>query len=109
MIFQVADCICLFGLQQHHVVPVDTHVFQITSSVYSTFLPQLKAKKTVTNSIYGDIGKFYEDYFGSYAGWAHSVLFSAQLKHLGAETSVGKKRTKVIEETEEVISKNPRK
>uniref|UniRef100_A0A914XXA3 DNA-(apurinic or apyrimidinic site) lyase n=1 Tax=Panagrolaimus superbus TaxID=310955 RepID=A0A914XXA3_9BILA len=46
---KVADCICLMALNQHHVVPVDTHVFQITALHY---LPELKKSKSVTDVIY---------------------------------------------------------
>ncbi|KAH7701190.1 helix-hairpin-helix domain-containing protein family protein [Aphelenchoides avenae] len=75
---KVADCICLMALGKNEVVPVDTHVFQITAAVY---LPALKAKKTVSKQMMQEIGAFYAERFGPYAGWAHSVLFSAQLKH----------------------------
>jgi N-glycosylase/DNA lyase len=97
------------GFQKHAVVPIDTHVFQITASVY---MPQLRTKKSVTKAMHEEIGRYYEEYFGSYAGWAHSVLFSAQLKHFNAETTVGKGKTKKT--TEETISekmavKKPRK
>uniref|UniRef100_A0A914QX29 N-glycosylase/DNA lyase n=1 Tax=Panagrolaimus davidi TaxID=227884 RepID=A0A914QX29_9BILA len=65
------------ALNQHHVVPVDTHVFQITALHY---LPELKKSKNVTDVIYRRIYEFYDERFGSHAGWAHSVLFSTRLK-----------------------------
>uniref|UniRef100_A0AC34QJ17 DNA-(apurinic or apyrimidinic site) lyase n=1 Tax=Panagrolaimus sp. JU765 TaxID=591449 RepID=A0AC34QJ17_9BILA len=74
---KVADCVCLMALGHHHVVPVDTHVFQITATHY---LPQLKNNKSVTDAVYKQIGSFYSEKFGSHAGWAHSVLFSTRLK-----------------------------
>uniref|UniRef100_A0AC34GYH2 DNA-(apurinic or apyrimidinic site) lyase n=1 Tax=Panagrolaimus sp. ES5 TaxID=591445 RepID=A0AC34GYH2_9BILA len=74
---KVADCICLMALGQHQVVPVDTHVFQITALHY---LPELKKSKNVTDVIYKRITEFYAERFGSHAGWAHSVLFSTRLK-----------------------------
>ena len=51
---KVADCICLMALGHNHVVPVDTHVFQITANHY---LRDLKKNKTVTDAIYKRIGK----------------------------------------------------
>jgi len=85
----VADCICLMGLQKHEVVPVDTHVFQITAQFY---MPEYlnNSKQSVTKKMHEDIGRFYIDRFGPYAGWAHSVLFSARLKRFGASMSDSK-------------------
>lgn len=76
---KVADCICLMGFQKHEVVPVDTHVFQITAQFY---MPEyLKgSNKTVTKKMHENIGQFYIDRFGPYAGWAHTVLFTTRLK-----------------------------
>ena len=58
---------------------MDTHMFQIAANKY---LPHLKNYKTVTDKIYKEIGGHFRGLYGDYAGWAHSVLFSADLKHL---------------------------
>uniref|UniRef100_A0AC35GJ54 HhH-GPD domain-containing protein n=1 Tax=Panagrolaimus sp. PS1159 TaxID=55785 RepID=A0AC35GJ54_9BILA len=86
---KVADCICLMALNQHHVVPVDTHVFQITALHY---LPELKKSKNVTDVIYRRI-KFYAERFGSHAGWAHSVLFSTRLKRFKSKEKLQEEDT----------------
>jgi len=75
---KVADCILLMSLDQPSSIPVDTHVFQIAKK----YLPHLDKTKTVTNRVYKEIGDHFRDLYGPYAGWAHSVLFSADLKHL---------------------------
>ena len=36
---QVAACICLFALDKHQAIPVDTHVWQLATRYY---LPSLK-------------------------------------------------------------------
>lgn len=76
---KVADCILLMSLDKADAIPVDTHMFQIASQNY---LPHLKGCKSVTNKVYGEIGDHFRQLYGEYAGWAHSVLFSADLKHL---------------------------
>jgi len=75
---KVADCILLMSLDQPSSIPVDTHVFQIAQR----YLPHLKANKTVTTKVYAEIGDYFRNLYGEYAGWAHSVLFSADLRHL---------------------------
>jgi len=75
---KVADCILLMSLDQPSSVPVDTHVFQIAKQ----YLPHLNQTKTVTARVYAEIGDYFRNLYGEYAGWAHSVLFSADLKHL---------------------------
>ncbi|CAB4057270.1 OGG1 [Lepeophtheirus salmonis] len=76
---KVADCILLMSLDKAGAIPVDTHMFQIAARYY---LPHLVGKKSVNSKIYLEIGDYFRDLFGDYAGWAHSVLFSADLKHL---------------------------
>lgn len=73
---KVADCVCLMSLNKSEAVPVDTHVWQIATRDY---LPHLKTRKTMTDKIYWEIGNFFRNRFGKYAGWAHSVLFAADL------------------------------
>ncbi|XP_055339014.1 N-glycosylase/DNA lyase-like [Paramacrobiotus metropolitanus] len=74
---KVADCICLMSLGHHQAVPVDTHVFSVTAQHY---LPHLRQVKSVTKRVYNEIGEFYRNRFGGMAGWAHSVLFTADLR-----------------------------
>lgn len=42
ILFKVADCICLMGLRMHSVVPIDTHILQITVENYLKTVPQKK-------------------------------------------------------------------
>ncbi|VDM47972.1 unnamed protein product [Toxocara canis] len=50
---KVADCICLTSLGKPAVVPVDTHVFQITAALY---MPQLNEHKSLNKATYNQIG-----------------------------------------------------
>eukprot|EP01135_Chromosphaera_perkinsii_P007236 Nk52_evm44s745 gene=Nk52_evmTU44s745 len=107
---KVCDCICLMSMDKHGAIPVDTHVWQIAATSYLPELrcPAVIArsdegheakgknqdatavkseKKTVgtkkpslTKKTYEKIGNFFRELHGEYAGWAHSVLFSADLK-----------------------------
>ncbi|VDP02140.1 unnamed protein product [Soboliphyme baturini] len=77
--WKVADCVCLIGLDKAEAVPVDVHVWKITVEKY---MPALKTVKHLSQSVYSSImflGAFYRDKFGPYAGWAHAVLFTADL------------------------------
>lgn len=72
---KVADCVCLFSLDKHDTVPVDTHVWQIAQRDYGV----AKSAKTMTPKAYAQVQDFFREKWGPYAGWAHCVLFAAQL------------------------------
>lgn len=73
---KVADCVALFSLDQPACIPVDTHVWRIACR---DFDPSLKSAKSLTPSVYQRVGDLFRRAFGPYAGWAHSVLFAAEL------------------------------
>jgi len=99
---KVADCVLLMSLDQTGSVPIDTHMLTIAKR----YLPHLRNQKTVTDRVYREVGDYFRQLYGEYAGWAHSVLFSADLKHLQetvlnlsdsglhTENTQGKKRKK---------------
>ncbi|XP_055504106.1 N-glycosylase/DNA lyase-like [Leucoraja erinacea] len=82
---KVADCVCLMSLDKTGVIPVDTHVWQITKRDYISHLGA--GQKSLTDKVYREIGDFYRRLWGPFAGWAHSVLFSADLKKFQAYKS----------------------
>lgn len=74
---KVADCVCLMGLGWGESVPVDTHVWQIAQRDYKFG----KSKsKTFNKAMYDAVGNHFRSIWGDYAGWAHSVLFTADLR-----------------------------
>jgi len=75
---KVADCILLMSLDQPGSVPVDTHMLNIAKR----YLPHLATQKTITGKVHKEVGEHFRSLLGPWAGWAHSVLFSADLKHL---------------------------
>ncbi|KAF2705050.1 putative DNA N-glycosylase [Pleomassaria siparia CBS 279.74] len=86
---KVADCVCLFGLGWGESVPVDTHVHQIAQRAYHF----TKSKhKSLTTTTYNAVANHFRLLWGVDAGWAHSVLFTADLKsfagQLAAEVEV---------------------
>lgn len=66
----------LFSLNQPRAIPVDTHVWDIAVRDYD---PTLAQCKSLTPTVYERVGDLFRDRFGSKAGWAHSVLFAAEL------------------------------
>jgi len=74
---KVADCIALFSLDQDDAIPVDIHVQHIASRDYDPTV--LGDAKSITPTIYKRVGDLFRDRFSSYPGWAHSLLFVAEL------------------------------
>ncbi|TLD26235.1 N-glycosylase/DNA lyase [Venturia nashicola] len=74
---KVADCVCLFGLGWGESVPIDTHVWQIAQRDYKFG----KGKhSSLTKATYDAVANHFRALWGKEAGWAHSVLFTADLK-----------------------------
>ena len=74
---KVADCIALFSLDQDDAIPVDVHVQHIASRDYDSTV--LGEAKSITPTIYRRVGDLFRDRFANYPGWAHSLLFVAEL------------------------------
>ncbi|PNH05522.1 N-glycosylase/DNA lyase, partial [Tetrabaena socialis] len=72
---KVAACVCLFSLDKHGAIPVDTHVWQICIKYYR---PQLRGK-SLTKKVHAEVQQIFVDRFGPYAGWAHNTLFISEL------------------------------
>ncbi|KAG0699674.1 DNA glycosylase [Suillus ampliporus] len=78
---KVADCVLLMSLDKREVIPVDTHVHQIAIKHYGMRAAGgSKGKGVMTPRIYEEVATKLADIWGDYAGWAHSVLFTADLK-----------------------------
>ncbi|KAJ4407104.1 8-oxoguanine glycosylase ogg1 [Gnomoniopsis sp. IMI 355080] len=94
---KVADCVCLMGLGWGEAVPVDTHVWQIAMRDYK-FGGKTK-NKSLTKAMYDAVGDHFRELWGDQAGWAHSVLFTADLRTFSGrvvDTEDGRAETKAI-------------
>ncbi|BAM80835.1 probable 8-oxoguanine-DNA-glycosylase [Cyanidioschyzon merolae strain 10D] len=95
---KVASCIALLSLDCAHEVPVDTHVWQLTLRHYA---PDWRTK-SLTEKRHEEIGALFRERFGPLCGWAHQVLFIADLdafqdrlpEALRAERTLARKRTR---------------
>jgi len=76
---KVADCVALFSLDALERVPVDVHVLKITMRDYGNEFKPQAVRKSLTKLLYNEVGDFWMSKFGDDAGWAHSVLFCADL------------------------------
>ncbi|KAF5806284.1 putative DNA-(apurinic or apyrimidinic site) lyase [Helianthus annuus] len=72
---KVAACIALFSLDQHHAVPVDTHVWKIATRY---LVPELAGKR-LTPKLCTHVADAFVQKYGKYAGWAQTLLFIAEL------------------------------
>ncbi|KAI4086794.1 MAG: hypothetical protein LQ344_007270 [Seirophora lacunosa] len=93
---KVADCVCLMGLGWGEAVPVDTHVWQIAQRDYKFG----KGKpSSLTKATYDAVGNRFRSLWGIEAGWAHSVLFTADLRVFSERLSSKLETTQVKEES----------
>lgn len=101
---KVADCVCLMGLGWGEAVPVDTHMWQIAQRDYN--FGKAKAK-TFSRAMYDSVGDHFRNIWGPQAGWAHSVLFTANLKSFSeqAAAKIEDADVKVKVEEEQIASK----
>jgi N-glycosylase/DNA lyase len=60
-------------------VPVDVHVWKIAAQDYGAEFEAGFADRSLTKRIYTQIGDFFRRRLGDHCGWAHSVLFTADL------------------------------
>ncbi|KAH6630713.1 DNA glycosylase [Chaetomium sp. MPI-SDFR-AT-0129] len=91
---KVSDCVCLMGLGWGESVPVDTHVWQIAQRDYKFGGGGGGGKgktKTLSKTMYDAVGGHFRAIWGPYAGWAQSVLFTANLKSFAEQAEAGKK------------------
>ncbi|KAJ4790320.1 N-glycosylase/DNA lyase [Rhynchospora pubera] len=72
---KVAACIALFSLDQHHAVPVDTHVWKIATRY---LMPELGGM-SLTPKLCNRVAEAFVAKYGKYAGWAQNVLFIGEL------------------------------
>ena len=83
---KVSDCVALFSLDSTRAIPVDVHVQNIACRDYnSTFLD---SGKSLTPKVYKAVGDIFRERFPSYSGWAHSLLFVAELPSFRAALPV---------------------
>ncbi|KAH9952127.1 DNA glycosylase [Amylocystis lapponica] len=75
---KVADCVLLMSLDKREVIPVDTHVYQIAVKHYG--LRGSSKTQNMTPKLYEEVSSKLAAVWGEYAGWAHSVLFTSDLK-----------------------------
>jgi N-glycosylase/DNA lyase len=75
---KVADCVALFSLNQTQAIPVDVHVWNIARRDYDDDQILVNVK-SLTPSVYQQVGDVFRNRFCDYAGWAHSLLFVAEL------------------------------
>uniref|UniRef100_A0A0G4HDJ4 DNA-(apurinic or apyrimidinic site) lyase n=1 Tax=Chromera velia CCMP2878 TaxID=1169474 RepID=A0A0G4HDJ4_9ALVE len=74
---KVADCVGLFSLRQTEAIPVDTHVWRFACRDLD---PSLASCKSLTPTVYERVGNLFRNRFSPCAGWAHALIFAAELR-----------------------------
>ncbi|KAL3437104.1 8-oxoguanine DNA glycosylase [Aspergillus tetrazonus] len=104
---KVADCVALMGLGWGESVPVDTHgesfilpfIARLTGVVWQIAQRDYKfgkgSHKSLTKATYDAVGNHFRKLWGKEAGWAHSVLFTADLKTFSDRLVATTKQAKV--------------
>jgi N-glycosylase/DNA lyase len=106
---KVSDCVCLMGLGWGESVPVDTHGEhflayiingpQLTHEVWQIAQRDYKfgkgGNKSLTKATYDAVGNHFRKLWGKEAGWAHSVLFTADLRTFSDRLVATTKKTEV--------------
>jgi N-glycosylase/DNA lyase len=100
---KVADCVCLMGLGWGEAVPIDTHVWQIAVRDYK--FGKNSKTKTMNKAMYDSVGDHFRALWGKQAGWAHSVLFTADLRTF-ADRLLEKKEEVLVEIKQEAVSED---
>ncbi|KAI1345230.1 DNA glycosylase [Xylariaceae sp. FL0016] len=98
---KVADCVCLMGLGWGEAVPVDTHVWQIAQRDYK--FGKTKTK-TFSKVMYDSVGDHFRTIWGPQAGWAQSVLFTANLKSFSEQLVEKSEEADIKVKVEEAIT-----
>jgi len=72
---KVADCISLFSLKKHKIVPLDIHMIKFYNETILKLNKNYKKIENLGKQVYEDVSKIYSNTFGDYAGWVHSVFY----------------------------------
>jgi len=111
---KVADCILLMSLDKTEVIPVDTHVHQIAIKHYG-MRGTSGGKATMNPKLYDDVNAKLAMIWGKHSGWAHSVLFTADLKSFSSyglptpSPSASPEKRAMVKKTLITPSPSPRK
>lgn len=115
---KVADCVCLMGLGWGEAVPVDTHgksyesapciastdtrtVWQIAQRDYKFGRGK---HSSLTKATYDAVGDKFRTLWGQEAGWAHSVLFTADLKAFAERLVVrSEEKMQIIKQEDDTV------
>ncbi|KAF4715020.1 8-oxoguanine glycosylase ogg1 [Perkinsus olseni] len=73
---KVADCVALFSMRGRQIIPCDVHVIRLA---YRHYMGSKKPPTAVTEAVHEEINTTLRSILGEFAGWAHSILFTAEL------------------------------
>ncbi|HEY3328888.1 MAG TPA: DNA glycosylase [Capsulimonadaceae bacterium] len=74
---KIADCVCLFSLDNDEAVPIDVHMARVARELFDG------VPKSLTPKAYATVAALYRERFGPKAGWAQQYLYYAQIEKAG--------------------------
>lgn len=72
---KVADCICLFSLRKHSIVPLDIHMINFYNETICKLNKDYRKIENLSPRVYQEVSEIYNATFGNYAGWVHSIFY----------------------------------
>jgi N-glycosylase/DNA lyase len=87
---KVADCILLFSFRKHHIVPLDIHMIKFFNESVAGKGNKYKKIDKMSKKTYEEVSANYFEYFGSHAGWLHSVFYMSRIDKVAKEENSNK-------------------
>jgi N-glycosylase/DNA lyase len=99
---KVADCISLFSLKKHQIVPLDIHMIKFYNETIVNLDKKFKKIENLNKQVYENVSKIYVDKFGEYAGWVHlkEIVKINSFKGKNKDEIVIKKKTTYVDGNE---------
>jgi N-glycosylase/DNA lyase len=93
---KVADCILLFSFRKHHIVPLDIHMIKFFNESVAGKGNKYKKIDKMSKKTYEEVSAMYFEYFGSHAGWLHSIFYMSRIDKSAKEEKSSKKNKESI-------------
>jgi N-glycosylase/DNA lyase len=102
---KVADCIALFSLKKHSIVPLDIHMINFYNESIVGLDKSFKEITKTNKSSFKKVANNFIKIFGNYAGWLHSIYYMNRIDKSNKKSKSKKKESKSKMKTQEKSTK----